>query len=66
MIKRLFQKIQPEQVISDQLHEAKIQALQHESASEHHAALASMYRARIERLKHEQGSGNTVGTTHSS
>ena len=62
MLKNIFARIQPSKVIEDQLHDAKIQALQHEAASEHHAALALMYRSRVERLQHEQTAGQAVGT----
>ncbi|WP_313070270.1 hypothetical protein [Melaminivora sp.] len=33
--------------------EARMAALEHESAAEHHAALASMYRDRVARLQNE-------------
>lgn len=64
MLKTIFQKVQPDQVIKEQLHEAEIQALQHEAALEHHAAMAQMYRDRITRLNGFKTSG--VGTTKSS
>lgn len=66
MLKHLFKKVPPSTVVDEQLHEAKIKALEHEAAAEYYSALAAMYRARIERLEHQQGTGKTVGTTHSS
>lgn len=64
MIKQIFARIQPTKVIEDQLHDAKIQALQHEAAAEHHAALAQMYRKRIDRLNRDHVAN--VGTQQSS
>lgn len=58
MLKSLFTKVQPSKVIEDQLHEARIQALEHEAAAEHHAALAKMYRDRIERLEGREPASN--------
>ena len=37
-------------IVSEQLYEAERKLVDHEAAAEHHAALAEMYRRRIERL----------------
>ena len=37
-------------IVSEQLYEAQRKLVDHEAAAEHHAALAEMYRRRIERL----------------
>lgn len=47
----LFKKMTADQVMRDQLAEAKLAAAQHEAAAEHHEALAMMYASRVERLE---------------
>lgn len=47
----LFRKIQPEDVIRQQLHEAQVHALEHQASAEHYQALADMYAKRAERLQ---------------
>ena len=42
--------------IQSGLEEARMAALEHESAAEHHAALATMYRERVRRLQAEMSS----------
>ena len=37
-------------IVTEQLYEAQRKLVDHEAAAEHHAALAEMYRRRIERL----------------
>lgn len=66
MLKTIFRRIRPQDVIETQIYEAEIAALEHAAAAEHHAALASMYRVRIERLKREKSHTNGVGTKQSS
>lgn len=62
MLKALFRRLKASDIIIQQHDEAMILALEHEAAAEHHAALAQMYRERIERLRREHG----VGTQQSS
>jgi len=50
-IKNPFRTITAREIAEHQQHEAERQALEHEAASEHHAALAQMYRARLARLQ---------------
>lgn len=45
-----FQKPTAKDIADIQIEEAKQAALQHQAAAEYHAAMAQMYRARIERL----------------
>lgn len=51
MFKKLFHRITAAQIREQQLAEADALALEHEAAAEHHDALATMYRARAERLR---------------
>lgn len=44
--------------IQHSLDEARMAALEHENAAEHHAALAKMYRHRVARLEAELTSGD--------
>ena len=44
--------------IQSGLEEARMAALEHESAAEHHAALATMYRDRVRRLQAEMAAVN--------
>lgn len=46
-----FRQPTPEQIRSKQIEDAERHALEHEANAEHCAALASMYRARVERLR---------------
>jgi len=46
-----FKQPTAEQIRQVQLEQAERMALEHESAAEHHDALATMYRGRIERLR---------------
>lgn len=62
MLKSLFRRLTARDIIAQQHDEAEVLALEHEAAAEHHAALAQMYRERIERLRREHG----VGTQQSS
>jgi hypothetical protein len=64
MLKTIFRRIKPQDVIENQLYEAEIAALEHEAAAEHHAALAQMYRDRVTRLNGYRTI--SVGTTKSS
>lgn len=52
-IKALFQRQDADHIRLEQLFEAERQAVQHEAAAEHHAALAVMYAARVVRLNAE-------------
>jgi len=61
MLNQLFTRIQPAKIIENQLHEANIKALEYEASAEYYAALAKMYRDRIDRLGRE-----SVGTSNSS
>lgn len=56
-LKTFFGKISCDQVIEDQLTEARRAALEHEAAAEHHDALATMYRDRVRRLEGLQAPG---------
>lgn len=49
----IFQPTSPSKVAEQQLYEAKRLVLEHAAAAEHHAALAEMYKARIDRLQTE-------------
>lgn len=49
-IMSMFGKVNADAVRADQLEEAERLALEHEAAAEHHAALATMYQARVRRL----------------
>jgi len=49
-LKSLVTELSSEDIAQGQLREAQMQALHHEASAEHHDALATMYRARIERL----------------
>lgn len=46
-----FLRLTPERVRAKLLEEARLFAEQHEAAAEHHAALAVMFRKRIERIE---------------
>ncbi len=46
----LFKRAPIEAIADEQLYEAQRQLLAHEAAAEHHAALAEMYRRRVQRL----------------
>ena len=52
-LKSLFKPVGATKVRDQQLFEAQRLALEHEAAAEHHDALATMYRARVERLKQD-------------
>lgn len=45
-----FKKVSPQAVHDLQVHEAKVLALEHRAAAEHHLALATMYEQRLLRL----------------
>lgn len=62
MLKSFFRRLTARDIITRQHDEAMVLALEHEAAAEHHAALAQMYRERIERLRSE----HMVGTQQSS
>ena len=47
----LFRAPSAEEIHTDQLEDARRLALEHEAAAEHHDALATMYRGRIQRLE---------------
>lgn len=46
----IFRRVTASQVINNQVYEAEIKALQYEAMAERSAALAAMYRERIDRL----------------
>jgi DNA-binding GntR family transcriptional regulator len=50
-IERFYQPPPVHRLMQDQLYEAERQDLEHTAASEHHEALAMMYRGRAERLR---------------
>lgn len=62
MLNSIFRRTTARDIIAQQHDEAEVLALEHEAAAEHHAALAQMYRERMERLRREHG----VGTQQSS
>ena len=62
MLKSIFRRVTAVDIITAQHEQAQVLALEHEAAAEHHAALAQMYRERIERLRRE----HMVGTQQSS
>jgi len=49
--------------IQQGLEEARMAALEHESAAEHHAALANMYRERVRRLQAEMRAVTSEATS---
>jgi len=51
MLKEWFKKEPVALVVQDMIYEAERLALQHHAAGEHHLALATMYKARVARLK---------------
>lgn len=46
----LFKPPPADLIVTEQLYEAQRKLVEHEAAAEHHAALADMYRRRIDRL----------------
>ena len=50
MLKELFGRRNPVTLAREQLRDAKYLALEHELSAKHHAALAKMYRERVESL----------------
>ncbi len=51
----LFKPPPADIIVTEQLYEAQRKLVEHEAAAEHHAALADMYRRRIERLGGNEG-----------
>ncbi len=51
MIANPFKMPSAEDIRKKQLEEAERASLEHEAAAEHHDALATMYRGRVERLR---------------
>lgn len=51
MIFSMFKRTSAADVMRDQLHEAEVEAAEHQASAEHHQALADMYAARVERLR---------------
>lgn len=49
----VFKRQSATDLIKEQLKEAELLALQHESATEYHQSMAKMYRDRIVRLRNE-------------
>ena len=49
-IAELFKRLPIAAIVGDQLYDAQRKLLEHEAAAEHHAALAEMYRRRVQRL----------------
>lgn len=49
-----FRRPPAAEVYQDQLYDAERHYAEHMAAAEHHAALAGMYRGRIERIRREQ------------
>ncbi len=49
-IAELFKRMPIEVIVQEQIYDARRKLLEHEAAAEHHAALAEMYRRRIQRL----------------
>lgn len=47
---KFFTRTPVKQVVEEQKYEAEVLYVQHAAAAEHHAALAEMYRNRMERL----------------
>ena len=50
MILKYFTPSTPEQIVQNQMMDARRLVLEHEAAAEHHSALARMYRLRVQRL----------------
>jgi hypothetical protein len=50
VIRRLFRQPTAEEIAARLAIDAQRNAIEHEAAAEHHAALATMYRARFARL----------------
>lgn len=50
-----FRRITPATLTQQQLQEARLNALAHRAAAEHHLALAEMYEKRAQRLAPVQG-----------
>lgn len=55
----IFKPTNPQKIVSQQRYEAERLRLEHEAAAEHHAALAQMYAARIDRLDALQQKGKS-------
>ncbi len=49
-IRDIFRRVPVQEIREEQYYEAMRQLLEHEAASEHHGALAKMYKARAARL----------------
>ncbi len=49
-IAELFKRMPIEAIVQEQIYDAQRKLLEHEAAAEHHAALAEMYRRRMQRL----------------
>lgn len=47
----LFRRPSHQKYVADQVAEARLAALEHRAAAEHHAALAEMYEHRVDRLQ---------------
>lgn len=47
----LFRRPTPQKYVTDQIADARLAALEHRAAAEHHAALANMYEHRVDRLQ---------------
>lgn len=49
-VSELFKRVPIASLVDEQLYDAQRKLLEHEAAAEHHAALADMYRRRVQRL----------------
>lgn len=53
-LRRIFHRVPAADVLADQLYEAERLFVEHQAAAEMHAALAAVYRMRIERIRKHQ------------
>ena len=54
-VAEILRRMPIQTVVDEQLYDAQRKLLDHEAAAEHHAALAEMYRRRVQRLLHSAG-----------
>ena len=50
---KFFKRTPISAISSEMVYDAERKLLEHETAAEHHAALAAMYRARVQRMRSE-------------
>jgi hypothetical protein len=51
----IFRPTPADIIVTEQFYDAQRKLVEHEAAAEHHAALAEMYRRRVERLGGSEG-----------